>query len=160
MAPELKTKSDISIVLIVFTALAVLGVACGGFVVRDYARARASLAWPAVDGIVLSQLEGEAGRVRYVYSFDGRSHEATRTRNFMGWFMKVEAGEYRPGESVVVYVDPDEHAYSVLYPGGSSAAFVILSLLSGASIFFGVGGVVWALSRTREEALSGASHAF
>ena len=79
MAPELKKKSDISIVLIVFTALAVIGVACGGFVVRDYARARASLAWPAVDGIVLSHLDGDAGQLHYVYSFDG-------TRAFLWYF--------------------------------------------------------------------------
>lgn len=160
MAPELKKKSDISIVLIVFTALAVLGVACGGFVVRDYARARASLAWPAVDGIVLSRLDGDAGQLRYVYSFDGRSFEATRTRNFMGWFLNAETGDYRPGESVIVYVDPQDHAYSVLYPGGSGVAFVILSLLSGAAVFFGVGGVVWALSRTREEVMGQTSHVF
>ena len=160
MAPELKKKSDISIVLIVFTALAVIGVACGGFIVRDYARSRASLAWPVVDGIVLSHLDGEASHLRYVYSFDGRSYESTRTRNFMGWFMNMSTPEYRPGESVVIYVDPDRHDYSVLFPGGSSAAFILLSLLSGASVFFGVGGVVWALSRTRDEALASATHAY
>ena len=157
MPPELKKKSDISIVLIVFTARAVLGVAGGGFVVRDYARARASLAWPAVDGVVLSRLEGEGARLRYVYSFDGRSYESSRMRNFMGLFLPAQRTEFRPGESVVVYIDPEEHAYSVLYPGGAGAAFVILSLMCGAAIFFGVGGVVWALSRTREEALSAVS---
>ncbi len=160
MPPELKKKSDISIVLIVFTAMAVLGVACGGFVVHDYARSRANMAWPAADGIVLSRLEGESAPLRYVYSFDGRSYEATRTRTFLGWFMMTDRADYRPGESVIVYVDPEDHSYSVLYPGGSSVAFVILSLLSGAAVFFGVGGVVWALSRTREETLGAASHAF
>ena len=160
MPPELKTKSDISIVLFVFTAMAVLGVACGGFVVRDYARSRASVTWPAADAIVLSQLEGEGAQLRYVYSFDGRSHEATRTRTFLGWFMMTEQAQHRPGESIVVYVDPEDQAFSVLYPGGSSAAFVILSLLSGAAVFFGVGGVVWALSRTREVTMGEASHAF
>ncbi|WP_375203992.1 DUF3592 domain-containing protein [Hyphococcus sp.] len=161
MAPELKKKSDISIVLIVFTAMAVIGVACGGFVVHDYARSRASLAWPAADGIVLSRLEGERAPLRYVYSFDGRSYEATRTRTFLGWFMTTDKVDYRPGESVIVYVDPEDHGYAVIYPGGASFAFVILSLLSGAAVFFGVGGVVWALSRTREEVIGvSAHHAF
>lgn len=147
MAPELKTKSDVSIVLIFFTALAVFGVAGGGFFVHDYARARASLGWPAVDGIVLSRLEGESAPLRYVYSYDGRSYESTRTRNFMGWFMATPDTDLRPGESVAVYVNPETPSYSVIYPGGAGAAFVILSLLAGCAIFFGVGGVVWTLSR-------------
>ncbi len=154
MPDELKSKSDVSIVLILFTAMAVLGVAGGGFFVHDYARARASLNWPAVDGIVLSQLEGEGGQARYVYSFAGRSYESTREKNFMAQFMKTGKADYRPGESVTVYVNPDDHAYSVLYPGGASAAFVLLSLLSGGAVFFGVGGVVWALSRAGEDALT------
>ncbi len=151
MPPELKTKSDVSIVLIFFTALAVLGVAGGGFVVRDYARARASLAWPTVEGIVLSQLDGETARLRYVYSFDGRSHESTRTRNFLAWFQKTESIKHYPGETVIVYVNPAEPAYSVIYPGGSSVAFVALSLMAGGAIFFGVGGVVWTVSRANAQ---------
>ena len=157
MSAELKNTSDVSIVLILFTALAVLGVAGGGFFVHDYARARASLNWPAVDGIILSKLDGEGGQTRYVYSFDGRSYESTRERNFMARFMKAAKTEYRPGESVVVYVDPQDHAYSVLTPGGASPAFVMLTLLSGCAIFFGVGGVVWALSRANEEAFAAAA---
>lgn len=149
MPPELKTRSDVSIVLIFFIALAVAGVAGGGFFVHDYARSRASLGWPVVEGIVLSRLDGETSPLRYVYSFDGRSYEATRTRNFMAWFIKTERAEMRPGEAVAVYVDPADPAYSVIYPGGASAAFVILSLLAGSAIFFGVGGIIWTLSRTR-----------
>ena len=159
MPDELKNKSDVSIVLILFTALAVLGVAGGGFFVHDYARARARLNWPAVEGIVLSHLDGDSGRTRYVYSFDGRSFESTRERNFMARFMKTSNADLRPGESVTVYVNPDDHAYAVLYPGGASAAFVILSLLSGFSVFFGVGGVVWALSRASETSMALANNA-
>lgn len=147
MLPELKSKSDVSIVLIVFTALAILGVAGGGFLVQDYARARASDAWPAVDGIVLSQLDESVSSVRYVYSIDGRSYESTRERGFLAHFVSVEPLDPRPGETVTVYVNPENHSYAVLYPGGSSIAFIVLSILSGAAIFFGVGGVVWTLSR-------------
>ncbi|MEO1136022.1 MAG: DUF3592 domain-containing protein [Pseudomonadota bacterium] len=147
MLPELKSKSDVSIVLVVFTALAILGVAGGSFLVQDYARARASDTWPAVDGIVLSHLDENASSVRYVYSIDGRSYESTRERGFLAHFVSLETLDPRPGETVTVYVNPDNHGYAVLYPGGSSIAFIVLSILSGAAIFFGVGGVVWTLSR-------------
>ncbi len=148
MSAELKSKSDVSIVLFFFTALAVLGVAGGGFFVHDYARARASASWPAVDGIVLSQLEGERAHVRYVYSIDGRSYESTRERVFLSRFLKPSQRDYRPGEAVTVYVNPTEHSYSVLRPGGANAAFIFCSIFSGLAVFFGVGGVLWALSRS------------
>ena len=159
MPPELKTKSDISIVLIFFTALAIFGVAGGGFVVTDYARARSSLSWPAVEGIVLSRLDGETAPRRYVYSYDGRSYETTRRRNFMGLFLPAPHAELRPGQPVTVYVNPAEPDYAVLYPGGAGAAFVVLSLLAGCAVFFGVGGVVWALSRASVRQLSFAKEA-
>jgi hypothetical protein len=154
MSAELKSKSDISIVLIFFTALAVFGIAGGGFFVHDYARARASVTWPRVDGVVLSQLDNERAHVRYVYSMDGRSYESTRERGFMARFTKNSSKDYRPGEAVVVYVNPEDHAYSVLYPGGAGAAFVFFSLLSGLAVFFGIGGVVWTLSRTSESSFA------
>lgn len=151
MSAELKSKSDISIVLFFFTALAVFGVAGGGFFVHDYARARASVSWPAVEGIVLSQLEEENARVRYVYSIGGRSYESTRERVFLSSFFAGAGREYRPGESVTVYVNPQENSYAVLQPGGAGAAFILCSLLSGLAVFFGVGGVIWALSRSADE---------
>lgn len=149
MSAEFKSKSDVSIVLFFFMALALGGLAGGGFVVNDYARSRASLEWPQAEGIVLSRLAGERARVRYVYSVEGRSFEATRERSFMGRFEIAEDHDLRPGESVVVYFNPEDPAYSLLFPGGSGGAFVALSLLSGLSVFFGLGGLVWTLSRTR-----------
>ncbi|MCK5748648.1 MAG: DUF3592 domain-containing protein [Oricola sp.] len=145
--------------LVFFTALAVLGVTGGGFFVHDYARSRASLGWPSVEGIILSRLDGEAAPVRYVYSFDGRSYESTRTHSFMAFFMATEKTDLRPGETVTVFLDPEEPDYAVIYPGGASAAFVILSLMAGCAVFFGVGGVVWALSRAGERGFSFAERA-
>ncbi|WP_425408342.1 DUF3592 domain-containing protein [Hyphococcus sp.] len=147
MSEELKSKSDISIVLFFFTALAVFGIAGGGFVVHDYARARASISWPAVEGVVLSQLEPQQSGLRYVYSIDGRSHESTRERVLLARFFHMSTPDYRPGESVTVYVNPANHSYAVLQPGGAGAAFVFFSVLSGVAVFFGLGGVVWTLSR-------------
>jgi hypothetical protein len=149
MSAEFKSKSDVSIVLFFFTALAVFGLAGGGFVVNDYARARASVAWPAAEGIVLSRLASERAHVRYVYSVDGRSYESTRERSVMGRFEIAEESDFRPGESVTVFFNPEDPSYSVLHPGGSGGAFVALSVLAGLSIFFGLGGLVWTLSRTR-----------
>lgn len=147
MTAELKSKSDISIVLMFFAALGVLGVFSAGFVVHDYARARASASWPSVEGIVLSRLEGDHSRVRYVYSYDGRSYESTRERVFLARFLKPAPPNYLPGETLAVFVNPKNHAYAVLYPGGAGAAFVLFFILSGACVFFGVGGVVWTLSQ-------------
>ncbi|MEO1240607.1 MAG: DUF3592 domain-containing protein [Pseudomonadota bacterium] len=148
MRAGLKTKSDFSIILIFFGALAVVGVFAGGAIVQDYARARASASWPTVDGIVLSQLESASNRVRYVYSMNGRSHESTRERVFLARFSTMANVDYLPGENVMVFVNPQDHSYSVLYPGGAGVAFVIFSILSGACIFFGIGGIVWTLSQS------------
>ena len=148
MRAELKSKSDISIVLIFFGALAVVGVFAGGFFVQDYARARASASWPSVEGIVLSRLDNAPERVRYVYSMNGRSYESTRERVFLARFLSRSTTSYLPGENLMVFVDPQDHAYSVLNPGGAGVAFVFFSIISGACVFFGIGGIVWALSQT------------
>ncbi len=160
MRAELKSKSDVSIVLIFFTVLAIIGVTSGGFFVQDYARARASTSWAAVDGIVLSELDGERDRVRYVYSMDGRSYESRRERVFLANILSPESPGYFPGETVAVFVNPLDHSYSVLRPGGARVAFVLFSILSGGSIFFGIGGIVWALSQTAGESFRLAASAF
>jgi Protein of unknown function (DUF3592) len=148
MRSELKSKSDVSIVLVFFAMLAVTGVASGGFFVQDYARARASASWPSVEGIVLSRLDGARERVRYVYSIAGRSYESTREHVLLARFLNSNAPDYLPGETVTVFIDPMDYSYSVLHPGGAGVAFVLFSILSGACIFFGIGGVVWALSQS------------
>ncbi len=154
MHDALKNRSDVTVILVFFISLAIAGVIAGGFFVRDYARARASLSWPAVDGVVLSHLSDGPKRLRYAYSIGGRTYESHRERVFSAQFLKSEARHYRPGETVTVFVDPGNHAFSVLQTGGAGAAFVFFSLLSGACIFFGVGGVVWTLSESAAEDLA------
>ena len=146
MNDALNTRSDVTVVLFLFIFLAIIGVISGGFFVRDYARARASAAWPTTEGVVLSERDGASGQLRYAYSMDGHSYESTRTRVFSARFMKPQPFDYLPGERVTVYVDPRRHQFSVLQTGGAGAAFVFFSLVSGALVFFGVGGVVWVLS--------------
>ena len=132
--------------LLFFVTLAVLGVVGGGFFVRDFARARSSAGWPTADGVVLSQLDEKSDRVRYAYSFGGRSYQSTRDRVFSARLLKSSSGDYAPGESIAVYVDPGDPSFSVLQPGGAGPAFVVFAVLSGICIFFGVGGVIWTFS--------------
>ncbi len=146
MDNTVKDRSDITVILVFFISLAIAGVICGGFFVRDYAHARASVSWPQVDGVVLSHLGDGPKRLRYAYSIGGRTYESHRERFFAARFLKSEARELVPGETLAVYVDPQHHTLSVLKTGGAGAAFVFFSLLSGACLFFGVGGIVWALS--------------
>lgn len=154
MQEILKSRSEVTIVLVFFICLAILGVIAGGFFVQDYARARASAAWPIVDGVVLSNLEGDGARLRYVYLVDGKSYESSRERVFSARFLKSAARDYAPGETIEVYVNPKDHGFSVLQPGGAGAAFIFFSLLSGLCVFFGVGGVVWTLSQGATENLA------
>ena len=160
MREELKSKSDVSIILIFFGMLAIMGVFAGGFFVQDYAKARASTSWPTVEGIVLSKLDGAPERVRYVYSMNGRSYESARERVFLARFSSRPTTKYLPGENLRVFVDPLDHSYSVLQPGGAGVAFVIFSILSGACVFFGIGGIVWALSQSAGQQFFTTAEAF
>jgi len=150
MGTTVKSRSDLTIILLFFGALAVMGIFAGGFIVRDYAQARASESWPSATGIVLSQLDGATKDVRYVYSVNGRSYESSRKRTLLASFFVADDVDYLPGENVAVYVNPQNPAYSVLFPGGGAAAFVLFSILSGGCVFFGIGGIVWALSKSAD----------
>lgn len=151
MEDPLKKRLDVTVVLILFFTLAIIGVAAAGFFVRDYSMARGSASWPTVNGVVLSRLEGAAARPRYVYSFDGKSYESNRVRVFTARFMKPSAHDLAPGDTVSVYVNPKKPSFSVLQPGGAGAAFVFFSLVSGLCVFLGVGGIVWTLSEGAAE---------
>ena len=148
MDQNVKNRSDITVVLVFFISLAIVGFLAGGFIVRDYAKARASAAWPTAEGVVLSKRANDRARVRYAYSVNGRSFESSRERVFTARFGRSTTEVYAPGQNVTVYFNPQMPNFSVLQPGGAGLAFVLLSLVSGACVFFGVGGVVWTLSET------------
>lgn len=141
MEETVKNRSDVSIVLLFFIFLSIFGVSAAGFIVDDYARARASQSWPVYEGIILSHREG-GDKLRYVYSINGRSHESSRLNFFTGVFSSGEHPVYGPGETVSVYVDPGNPSFSVLYPGGSGFLFIVCCLVTGAFVFFGFGGIV------------------
>lgn len=140
-----KTQTDISLVLVMFIVMALIGVVAGGFVVRDYSRARASAAWPIYEGIVLSHRQNETG-LRYVYSVGGRTYEGDRARFFSGILEDKQSIDAGPGETVDVFVNPEDPEGAVLQPGGSGGFFLVLSAFCGALIFFGIGGVVRTLA--------------
>ncbi len=145
MEDTLKNRSDVSVVLLFFIALTIFGVLGAAFIVKDYARARASTAWPVYEGIVLSRREsGQA--LRYVYSVDGHTYEARRRRFMTALLSQPENEITGPGETVSVYVDPMDHDVAVLHPGGSGGFFAVVSLFFGAAVFFGVGGIVRTLT--------------
>lgn len=146
MEDSLKNRSDVSVVLIFFIALTIFGVIAAGYAVNDYSRARASAAWPVYEGVVLSR-RGRGDEMRYVYSVDGRSYEGTRMRFFSGLLSRDgDALRGGPGETVRVYVDPENHDFAVLAPGGAGVVFVVASVFAGACIFLGVGGIVRTLT--------------
>lgn len=146
MATVVKSRSEVTFVLLFFTALAIAGILAGSFFVRDFARARSSAAWPTADAVVLSQLNETRNDVRYAYSFEGRSYQSTRDRVFIARIMKPATLAYAPGDAVTAYIDPKNPSFSVLQPGGAGLAFVFLTVMSGVCIFFGVGGVIWTFS--------------
>ena len=146
MASIVKSRSEVTFVLVFFTALAIAGILAGSFFVRDFARARASAAWPTADAVVLSQIDESRKDIRYAYSFEGRTYQSTRDRVFIARVMKPSTLDYAPGEAVTTYVDPKNPSYSVLRPGGAGLAFVFLTVMSGVCVFFGLGGVIWTFS--------------
>ncbi len=146
MTTVVKSRSEVTFVLLFFAALAIIGILAGSFFVRDFARARASAAWPTADGVVLSQRAESSTQLRYAYSFDGRSYQSNRDRVFIARILKPALQDYVPGQTVAVFVDPKDPSYSVLQPGGAGLAFVFLTVMSGVCIFFGVGGVIWTFS--------------
>lgn len=159
MTNIVKVRSEVTFVLTFFVALSIFGMVLGGFVVNDYARARASVSWPIVEGVTLNNSFdrgfgpsfGQSDAVRYAYSFDGRTYQATRDRLFLGRFSAGGTPASAPGDLVDVYVDPDEPGFSVLRPGGAGLAFVLFSAFSGLCVFVGVGGIVWTFSEGAEE---------
>ncbi|MEM9496178.1 MAG: DUF3592 domain-containing protein [Pseudomonadota bacterium] len=155
MQRDLRQRLKISVVLVFFTGLAILGVVSGGLVVTDYARARASGSWQVVEGVMLRARAArpyeQTQPIRYVYSVNGKPFEGARIGFFTGAFAKTPDFSAMPaGARVDVYVSLRDPAFSVLQPGGAGWFFVVSFLASSAAVFIGVGGVV----RTLEDAFA------
>lgn len=123
-----------------FGAVAAAGVLAAYAAVEDYARARASQAWPVVEGVVLSRGE-DADDVRYAW-FDGvRSHTGERIRFWTGAaYAKGEV--YQPGAPVKVRVSPEDGALAVIEPGGSPVVFAVVLAFGAFLVFIGLAGII------------------
>lgn len=120
-----------------FGALIFIGLVACYAAVSDYAQARASRDWPAVDGHVLSG--GDS--VRYAWFAEGRSHSGARVRYWTATFNPSGAA-YQPGAKVKVFVSPDDGAVAVLEPGGSPILFALVLGFGGFLVFIGLAGVI------------------
>lgn len=144
MTETVKGRSAVTFILVFFVVLTIVGLVCGAYVVRDYAKGRASLAWPATDAVVLNEVRGEG--FHYAYSFAGKTYQSSRKSVFTAQLKHRTDTVFQPGETVTVFVNPQNPSYAVLYPGGSGAVFFVLCIICGLCVFVGLGGVVWTFS--------------
>lgn len=127
-------------------------IAGGGFLawcLRLFRRARASRAWPATEGRILSSQAQNFGRggaatlVYYAYSVDGRTFTGKRLRFAPPMSLSYDAAQaelvnYRPGSSIQVHYNPVAPDDSVVEPGvapslwyyiAGSVGFCLLDIL-------------------------------
>lgn len=124
---------------ILFGSVAACGVVAAYAAVEDYARARASLGWPTVEGVVLSN-END-GDVRYAW-FDGEaSHTGERVRFWTG-ALQASGEVYDPGRRIDVRISPEDGAVAVVEPGGSAVVFLSALAFGGFLVFLGLAGVI------------------
>lgn len=142
MAGNEKSTSENFIALVAFAILGALGLWIGGVAVEDFARARDSRTWPAIEGVVLSKDGEDSNDIRYAYVAGGHGHESRRVRFLTGLVFKAPTAQLRPGESVTVYVNPDAPDVAVLRQGGSGLVFAGAAVVAAALVFFGLGGVI------------------
>lgn len=124
---------------VLFGAVASAGALSAYAAVEDYARARASLSWPIVEGVVLSS--DADGGARYAW-FDGEaSHTGERIRFWTG--AVYEKGVvFQPGKPVKVRVSPDDGSLAVIEPGGSGVVFAIALGFGAFLVFVGLAGII------------------
>lgn len=123
--------------LVIFSVLIFFGALAAYAAVADYAQARASRDWPAVEGVVLT---GDKG-VRYAWFADGRPQRGERVRFWTAAFNERGAA-YAPGDKVTVHVSPEDGAVGVLEPGGSPVLFAMVLAFGGFLVFIGLAGVI------------------
>ena len=109
---------------------------CGmvGHWLMEIVRGRESRTWPSVAG-VLDNVGATRRGSSYRYEVDGRQYRSNRVR--FAWGRKHD---YRQGDTIRVYVNPNDPGDAVLYPQPH--------LMPGIPLFFGfwiliAGGLCW-----------------
>jgi hypothetical protein len=147
MPEESITRAELTVALAFFALLAGIGVFLGGYAVRDFAHARASMLWPRIEGVVLSD---EGARFRYAYVADGKTHESHRIRFFTAHIAQKKFERPAAGGKVTVRVSPADSQLAVIQPGGSGAIFALVAAFAGVLVFMGLGGLIRTLLLARE----------
>lgn len=125
---------------ILFGIVAAAGVFTAYAAVEDYARARASRNWPAVEGVILSRSDDEK-TIRYAW-FDGvEGHTGERVR-FWTRALHPSGAAYEPGKAVKVRYAPEDGSLAVIEPGGSSTVFAAALGVGALLVFIGLAGIV------------------
>ena len=152
MADRVRQETELTVAMILFIALTITGVAFGGFIVRDFACARASESWSQVEAVVLSS---ESDRFRYAYVADGSTHESSRVAFVTTGFSLRPKFEADPGDRVKARADPADASQSVILTGGSGHVFSAYAAPASLCVFIGVGGLIRTLIISREQEKSG-----
>lgn len=150
MTTPIKPLADRSLAFAIFGALAVLGAGLVMFSVGDFARARASVSWPRAEAVVLASAPHHKA-LRYVYSVEGRKYEGRRARFLTASLDQAKSSSLKPGDLVMVAIDPRDPSVSVAYPGGSGALFALLAAIGGVLSFVGGGGLIRATTASSVE---------
>jgi hypothetical protein len=125
--------------LALFGAITLGGVFISFTAVEDFGRARLSSSWRVVEGVVLSA--DSSGAVRYSW-FDGASNHIGERVRFRAAAFRASGKVYAPGETVPVYVSPEDGRVAVLEPGGSAALFSAALGAGALMIFIGLAGLI------------------
>ena len=147
MAIPVIDLGDRFIRFMLFAAILAAGVLLAQYSVRDYAKARASLAWPSVEGVVLDQ---DRWGVTYAYSWSGRTRQSSKERFLTGFSLSdvLAPAEQEPARFVKVYVSPANPDEAVLHRGGGRVMFALATLFGAGLAFIGGGGVAQSLVAT------------
>jgi hypothetical protein len=137
----------------VIPGLLLIGIALWGlaFAIRLKRRAAKHVTWATVPGVI----EGSkiswglftphgfiSGDVEYAYTHAGRKLRGTKVRSpqvSVNWPgpARRDVARYKPGDTVTVYVDPDDVLNAVLEPGGdprflpAAGCFLIVPFVAG-----------------------------
>jgi hypothetical protein len=123
---------------VLFATMAVAGALLSYAAVEDYARARASVGWPTVDGVILSTLDG---KVRYAW-FDGDENHVGERVRFKSAAFRDSGLVYEPGQIVKARLSPENGSIAVLEPGGSPILFALALGVGAFLVFIGLAGLV------------------
>lgn len=146
------SRNDRLAALLIFAALLFGGAGLVVFAVEDFSAARASAVWPTTEAIVLSGPNG-VNKVRYVYTVDGVNYESRRVRFVTSSVGAPDWRAPRPGNAILVAVDPKDPRASAAAPGGTAILFAILTGLGGLCVFVGLAGVIRAATAVEEPVL-------